>query len=504
MKTGIFVLIALFGLMLLPLVLQAEPTSVTPTAQNGVQQLVYVIPIKGPIMDRGLNYFVKRSVEIAKKNKAVLIIFEIDTPGGIVGSGEEYTIGLCNVIDSAAPVPTVAYIAQWAKSAGSLISISADHIVMRDGASIGSAEVIGGEPQHQEKYTAAIKSEFRARAQKKGYPVNLMMAMVDKDMEVWEVKVDGKRDFLTRDEIKNASMQDKEVVEVGLVIAKDKLLDLTARDAVNYGLAMDMKDSKEEVPPLFGIKEFKLKQFTPTWSEHLVMFITSSVVVSILILVGLTAGWMAFKTPGTGLPEAIAVMAFILVFFGQYLVGLAEVTEILIFILGVGLLAVEFFVLPGFGVAGISGIILILASLILAMQDFTIPDVNHAPWQWHILQRNFAVVGTSFLAALVIFILIIAFLPSMPFFSRLILPATEEASAGFTSALISYEGLVGKKGIVLTALRPAGKIRLDDTQETIDVVTDGDFINKNEPVQIDSVEGNRIVVGRAKSEKPRA
>jgi membrane-bound serine protease (ClpP class) len=293
------------------------------------------------------------------------------------------------------------------------------------------------------------------------------------------------------------------VEEVKLIIASGKLLNLSAGDALKYGLASAIKEERSEIPPLVGISSFTFKEVTPTWSESLVMYVTSPVVRTILILAGLIAAGMAFKAPGTGLLEAIAVICFGLVFFGSYLVGLAEVTEILIFVLGVGLLVIEVFLLPGFGVFGISGIILIFISLILSMQSFTIPDVQTAPWQWTILKRNFIVVGFSFCLAVISFIVLIRYLSSVPFFSHLILSADVKTSAGFSSVAMDATPLLGKKGIVFTALRPVGKIAmLDDkgsqTGETIEVVTEGDFINKNEAVVIINIDGSRIVVERTK------
>ncbi|MFH0888540.1 MAG: NfeD family protein [Planctomycetota bacterium] len=480
---------------------RTENANITP----GPTSLVYVVPIKGAIMDRGLAYFIRHSVEQAKEENAALIIFEIDTPGGAVGEGEEYTIGICNSIDRASPISTVAYITHWAWSAGSLISISADKIIMKQTSSIGSAEVIAGsgnESIHQEKYTSALRAEFKARAEKKGYSTNLAMAMVDKEMEVREVLVDGVRQFLTPEEIKEAYAKNKSVEDIGLVIAKGKLLNLTAKDALKYGLASAIKEDRSEIPPVLGVNNFRFKEITPTWSEYLVMYLTSPVVAGILILAGLIAAGMSLKMPGMGIPEAIAIICFGLVFFGHYLVGMAEFTEILIFMLGIGLLSVEIFLLPGFGVFGISGIVLIFISLILSMQGFTIPDVKGAPWQLETLQRNFIVVGLSFSLAVITFMLFVRYLSSVPFFNHLVLSADENTDAGFVSTPMSIgASFLGKKGIVFTALRPVGKITILDsagkeTNETIDAVTEGDFINKGEIVVVIDIDGSRIVVER--------
>ena len=233
------------------------------------------------------------------------------------------------------------------------------------------------------------------------------------------------------------------------------------------------------------------------------MYLTSQVVSGILILAGLLAAYMAYQSPGTGIPEAIAVVCFALVFFGHYLIGLAEVTEVLLFILGMGLIGVEVFLLPGFGVFAISGAILVIVSLIMSMQGFVIPDMKGAPWQLVTLERNFIVVGLAFSLSLIIFVIMVRYLPSVPFFSHLILSADVKTSAGFSSVAMDAAPLLGKKGVVFTALRPVGKIVVLDasghqTDQNLEVVTEGDFINKDEAVVIIEIDGSRIVVEKTK------
>jgi len=484
----------------------APSAPVTPETKSnlpdGKAGLVYIVPIQGEIMDRGIAYFVRHSVQQAKENNAGLIIFEIDTPGGAVQFGNEYTLGICSAIEDAAPIPTAAYITRWAMSAGVLISISTDRIIMKSGSSIGAAEVIvsgGGDmSQHQGKFTSAYAGHFRSTAQKKGYPANLVMAMVDKDMVVKEVIVDGKKMYLTPGEIQEES-KTKTVVEGKTVTKENQPLTLSALDAVEYGLASIIKETREEVPALFGISNPVYKHTTPTWSEALVMYITSPVISAILILAGLIAAGMSLKMPGFGVPEVIAIVCFGLVFFGNYLIGLAEVTEALIIFLGVGLIAVEIFLLPGFGIFGISGIILMGVGLILSMQSFTLPDIKTAPWQMEILQKNLVVVGAAFVSAVVVFLLFVRYLSAVPFFNKLILSAEVKGGQGFATVEQNIPALVGRKGIVFSALRPVGKITLlgpdgKETGETYDVVTEDSFIDKGAKVVIIEVDGSRIIV----------
>jgi membrane-bound serine protease (ClpP class) len=485
--------------------LPATPTGqadvITPAPVARPNSLVYVVPIKGEIMDRGIAYFVHHAVERAKEDNAALIIFEIDTPGGAVGEGEEYTMGICASIQNASPISTVAYVTQWAMSAGSLISISADKIIMRSGSVIGAAEVIAGGSnmaEHQGKFTQAIAKQFKSIAQKKGYPPNLAMAMVDRNLEVKEVIVDGKKEFLTPQEIQELpGTRSIEIIKT--VTTKDQPLALSALDAKDYGFASAILETRAEIPPFFGINNPTFKQVTPTWSEALVMYITSPVVSSILILAGLLAAWMALKMPGFGVPEITAIVCFGLVFFGHYLVGLAQATDVLIFILGLGLVAVEILLLPGFAIFGVTGAILMVAGLILSMQGFVIPDIKTAPWQVEILQRNLITVGLAFATAFALFIIFIRYLKSVPVFHKLILSAEVRSESGFVSVAKDDSALVGTKAIVFSTLRPAGKITLLDsrgreTDHNIDAVTEGNFIDKGEMVVITEVDGSRIVV----------
>ncbi|MEK7449892.1 MAG: NfeD family protein [Planctomycetota bacterium] len=471
-----------------------EPGIVKNEIQESAKSgLVYVIPIHGAMMDQGLPYFIKRSIESAKKEKAALIIFEIDTPGGAVDVTTEISTAILN----ASPITTVAYIVlkdnegMGAISGGVLVSISCDKIIMQSGTAIGASEVVGAEA-HQEKYTSAVGAIMRARAESKGHSTNLVMAMVDKELEVKEVKVDGRRTFLTPVEINDLVQQGKSVEIIKTVIEKGKLLTLTAREAKEYGLCSAIMEKLEEIPPLYRITNPIFKEASSTWSEDLVMFLTNPLVAAILMMVGMLAVGISLYAPGFGVPEGLAITCFLIIFFGNYLVGLAEAIEIVLFILGILLLTVELFVLPGFGVAGIGGIILILVSLVLSMQNFTLPDPQIAPWQVEILQKNVLIVAGSFFAALVTFLLLLKFLPNTPFLSRLVLRTEEQTQSGFTITLPEQETFIGQKGTALTTLRPSGKIKIGE--KLLDAVADGEFVEKNETVEVIRTEGTHLVV----------
>lgn len=307
------------------------------------------------------------------------------------------------------------------------------------------------------------------------------------------MKIDGKFYYLTEEEIAEAEREGKDPDKGKRIGVPDEPLTLTASEAKEYGLASAIVKTIEDIPVLFGIKRFKIVNMKPTWSEDLVIFITNPMVTGILILIGLICIGMSFKMPGMGVPEVLAVVCFVLIFFGHYLAGLAALTEILLFVLGVSLLAVEIFLIPGFGVTGVAGIILILVSLILSMQDFTLPSAE-LPWQWETFQHNLSVVVISVVLALVLFIAIIRFIPYSPYLQRLVLKTEETTSQGFTNTTTDYNHFLGAEGIVLSHLRPSGKIKIGE--ELLDVVAEDEFISQGETVKVIQVEGSRIVVAK--------
>ena len=211
----------------------------------------------------------------------------------------------------------------------------------------------------------------------------------------------------------------------------------------------------------------------------------------VLLGIGLAALWMEFKSPGFGLPGIVGILCLATVFLSKHLVGLAETPEIIIFFIGILLIAVEILFIPGFGIAGIPGIILILIGAILSFQDFTIP---RTPYDVDLLIMNIFTVMCSLIGSGIAIFLMFKFMPGMPLFNRLVLTASETTKGGFVipSQPAGGSDLTGAKGVALTALHPTGKIEVNSN--TLDVVTDGEFIEKGQTVEIIEIRGNRIVV----------
>ncbi|MBN2553371.1 MAG: nodulation protein NfeD, partial [Spirochaetales bacterium] len=225
----------------------------------------------------------------------------------------------------------------------------------------------------------------------------------------------------------------------------------------------------------------------------IVSVITSAAVTSILVLVGLAALYMEITSPGFGVPGTIAIIAFLIIFLGGALLGTVGSLEIILFLLGIVLLVVEIFLIPGFGVTGISGIVLMISGLVLSRQDFIIPRV---PWQWDIFLRNLRNIGFGFVGSLVLLVLLLRIFPRTPGLKRLILESNQDSTAGYTvQSSESSALLAGRLGTAVTALRPAGKAEFQG--EILVVETDGEYIESGSPVEIIEASGNRIVVRRA-------
>jgi membrane-bound serine protease (ClpP class) len=249
---------------------------------------------------------------------------------------------------------------------------------------------------------------------------------------------------------------------------------------------------------------------SPGIADGIINFLNSGAVQAILIILGLVMIFLEINTPGFGIPGVVGIIAFLLVFGSGALLGRVDSLEIILFLLGIGLLAVEIFILPGFGVMGISGILLIGLSLVLSMQDFVIPRFD---WEWGILGRNAVVVALGILASITGIAVIALLGPRIRLFDRLTLKSRISGTAGGPDpdALLpgaspaaespggtplpgdpDYSALVGKRGIAVSTLRPAGKAEIDG--QVFPVEGEGIFVEPGEAVQVIRVYGNRILV----------
>lgn len=458
------------------------------SATRAIAGEVYYIPAQTEV-DYGLAGFLHRAIEEAKQKEAQAIIFGIDTFGGRVDACLE----IANHIVAAKPVPTYAYIEDKAWSAGALIALSCDKIFMRSGSSIGSAApVTGGTGKSEalgEKYVSALRAKFRATAEKKGYPANLAAAMVDKDLEVKEVRVNGEKKYLTDDEIGTLKKEKKKVSVGKKITKKNKLLNLTSEQAKNYGMATDLAERKQDILNLVGLEGSQIMSVERNWAENFAGLVTGSMLSGLLLTIGLLALYLEFQAPGFGWPGVTGLICLSLVFWGKYMVHLAQWTELILIGIGILLILAEIFIIPGFGIAGIGGIVLLLVGIYLSYVPFFIPQ---APWDFQMFQDTLLILLTSLTATSIGILVIAYYMPSIPLLNRLVLAKTISNDEKPTTRGASEEEILGRKGVCLTDLRPVGRARFGG--KILEVVADSTYISKGSKVSVTEVKNNRILV----------
>jgi membrane-bound serine protease (ClpP class) len=339
-----------------------------------------------------------------------------------------------------------------------------------------------------------VRAQMAALAEKNGYPRGVALAMVDQDVELLEVYVADQMRVVTASElpaVEREARQQGATVEKGPVIsAKGKLLTLTAGEAERYGVSSGTVDDLGTLWQRLGVSPQRVTALVESLPDRIVGFITSGVVTGILVLIALVALYLEITSPGFGVPGTVAIIAFAIVFLGGALLGTVGSLELILFLLGVALLVVEIFLIPGFGLTGASGIVLMLAALVLSRQFFVIPKVG---WQWDLLLRNLRDLGLAFLGSIIVMLVIFRFFRRAPLLKRLILETSQQQGEGYTVQDEQEGGrLLGRRGVAVTILRPAGKAEIDG--EILAVETDGEFLPAGASVEVVEVSGNRVVV----------
>jgi len=477
----------------------ADGPAAAPQLKHG---RILVVSIEGEI-NRVQGAFFHRVLADASDNYDALVI-EMNTPGGRSDIMANISRDILDLT-----IPTITHVSPWAISAGSYIAFSTDHIYMAPGAVIGGA--LGWVPgpdglpvelpeSVEEKMGSIGRAQFRAIAEKKGYPTAIAEGMTDETLEITKILYDGQARYVTADELqrlRSDPLENDKVRVVEVVSPAGKLITFTANEAVKYDIARKVLDTLDDVLKAEGLDREQIVRKDQTTSDKLLAVLTSAQIAALLVLVGFGGIWLEFKMPGFGVPGTIAVIAFLLFFGSQFLVGNANALEILLFIVGLALLAIEIFVTPGFGVLGGAGILCVFISLLLAMQRFTVPET---PWEVHTLQVNLAATAGGILGSFILLLAAAWFLPGTPLFNRLTLRRQLNAADGFTSGVQHGEALVGKIGKVVTALRPAGKLEIDD--RTYSVVSDSEFVEIGRQARVVRVDGPRISVEPLDEEEP--
>ena len=438
------------------------------TFAKNTEKSVIIVPVNGEI-EEGLAHIVQRAVKEAKLNKAAALILDMDTYGGKVQAAESIMQSIARL-----DIPTYTYVNTKAISAGALISASTKYIYMAPQSQIGDAKIIqmspipflGGAKEidegMKEKAYSAVRAIVRSACEKNNHPYELFEAMMDEDIEITNV------------------------------IAKGKLLTLTASEAVTQKLAIAVSPSLDKMIEMIGLADSPKNFITPRSGEHAARFLSSMMISGLLLILGLGGLFIEIKTPGFGVPGIIGVVCMALFFWGHYTANLTGWFPVAMFIIGIILLVLEIFVIPGFGVPGILGIILMVAALVLTMIDWVPGDWSNTP-SLNEISAAIAVVASSIVGAIVLIIVVAKFLPKTPGIRGVFLSNKIDKEHGYTAfAEKNYQKWIDKTGVAKTTLRPAGKAVIDGI--LLDVVSQGDFINKNSQIKVVHVDSNHIVV----------
>lgn len=488
----------------------AEPNSLAAAEKKTVKAAVIIC--KGMI-DDGLYKSIRRRTEAALGQDVKYLIYEIQTYGGLVDAADNISKYL--ILDVGKKAHTVAYITSEAISAGAMISVSCKDIIMLENTTIGDCAPLqlGGtlEGVEREKAESFIRAAFMRAAEANGYPKPLLKAMVTMQTEVYRVKnvQSGEYEFFESDQLP-ADPNKYDIEGEELIVRNNEILTLTASKAKEYGIARAVVNNLEGVLDFLAKRdgvEFAEKPIVlkTNWSEEMVRWLNSPVVMGVLVMLALLGVYIEFQKPGLMLPGLVAAVCFVIIIGSKYLVGLANWVEVVIFIIGVLLVMAEIFVLPGFGIAGILGAACILAGL-FGMLIKNPPD--SAPWpqtqlDWQLFESEVWGLLFGFIGFILIALLLPKYLPKIPVVRRLVLKPPDvivtQASAAITEqskeSFVQPPIQVGMKGVTISQLRPAGKANFGGKR--FDVVSRGELIEAAREIIVVLIEGNRIVVKEA-------
>ncbi|MEQ9426707.1 MAG: NfeD family protein [Cyclobacteriaceae bacterium] len=428
---------------------------------DDVATKVFVMEIKAEI-DPRMNHYVELALAEAVEVDADFVVIEMDTYGGAVNDADDIRTAILDF-----ETPIVVFINKDAASAGALISIACDSIYMTSGASIGAATVVTPDGQAApDKYQSYMRSIMRSTAEAKGRDPRIAEAMVDETLEVDSISSEG------------------------------SVITFSTSEAIKYGFCEAQVRNIDEILERNGITDYELIEYQLSSTNRVIAFFLNPFISGILILMILGGIYFELQTPGVGFPLAAALIALILYFIPHYLNGLAENWEMAAFFVGIALIAAEIFVIPGFGVAGISGIILTIGSLVLVMLNNDAFDFSFVG-----AEEIFIAISTTLAGLMGSFIVIFVGgvrLTDSKAFKRVALHDVQNKDDGFSAASFRKESLLGKSGQAYTNLRPSGKVMIDDN--VYDAFTRGDYILKDAQIEVISEEGTSLKVKEIKSD----
>jgi membrane-bound serine protease (ClpP class) len=427
----------------------------------------YVVDLKKDIGSTTWLY-VQKGFESAKTINADYIFINMNTYGGEVLYADSIRTQILN-----SKIPVYVFVDNNAASAGALIAISCDKIFMRKGASIGAATVVNQTGEKMpDKYQSYMRATMRSTAEAHGK----------------DTLINGKDTIFKwkRDPLIAEAMVDERTVIPG-VVDSGKILTFTSLEAVKNNYCEGIAES---IPQIIEIKNYEIEKFQPTSWDNIKGFLMSSVFQGILIMLIIGGIYFELQTPGIGFPLIVSITAAVLYFAPLYMDGLAANWEILLFLIGLVLVALELFVIPGFGIAGISGITLVITGLTLSLLNNI--DFNFEPVKTGAVGKALLTVigGTSL--AFVLILYLSSKIGSKGLFRYMALTKTLNNDDGFVGVSMANTILIGKSGIASTVLRPSGKVNIDGA--VYDAVSVDGFIEKGDNIKVLRYETGQVYV----------
>ncbi len=467
--------------------------------------LVHIVNIRNQI-GSGISVYISNGIERAEEANADAIVFDVDTPGGRVDSA----VDIIDAIQDT-EVPTIAFVNREAISAGAMISIACDQIVMVSGGTIGDSAPVSIQGEEAgEKAVSYIRKTIKSTAERQGHNFHIAVTMVDKKRVL--VRMADGEIVSFRPDTYQEKRQNGEEMEV--ISAEGELLTLTTDEALEYGFAHGRADTIDELLAMYRIVEIDgvrkalteeaiaqkqeelgtaSMQFIKSLegaatdeamvslADRIVIFLTSPLISSLLLSLGMLGLWIEIQSPGFGLPGMLGLLCLGIFFGGHMLSQIDAQWAALAFVLGLGLIVVEVFILPGFGIAGISGIILMFGGIFYVFK-------SAYQFETAILAFSSVIVLTAIgvIAAFYLF-------PKTRAWKHFALATEMSSDIGYHSAGDEdFQSYIGQTGTAITPLRPAGAIRL--AGKRVNVLTAGEFIPSETPVKVIEVEGSKVFV----------
>ena len=402
-------------------------------------------------IDKAAQRMLVEGLDRAAKSQADYILLDIDTYGGAVDAADSIRSAILRC-----DIPVMAYVNMQAASAGALISIACDSIYMKTGSSIGAATVVDQSGKVMpDKYQSFMRGMMRATAQANGRDPQIAESMVD----------------------------------------TAHVLSLTPEEAVKVGYCEGIYESElEVVEAVADGNEFTVKNMEDdlTWVDRLIDLLLNPILQSIFMMMIMGGIFVEIRTPGIGLPLVTAIVGALLYFAPGYVGNLVEHWEILLFVVGLILIGIEIFVLPGFGVCGISGIVCVVIALAFSMVDNIELYRWDGSWNLRPLIKPVGIVVFSATAAIFGSIWLVRKLYSSTTFDHIALRQEMKADEGFVGVVSGMEGLVGEQVTVFTDLRPSGKVQTSDGKIYEATLKFGGFASKGETLRVTSAEQGRL------------